>query len=156
RPFTEKQMSLLATFADQAVIAIENTRLFDETREALERQTATSDILRVIASSPSDVQPVFDAIAERANMLIGAHSTTVLRIAGDMVELASLTPVSEQADAAVRAAFPRPLDAQFEMVRRGEVVEITDAESEAYAHLNVRKMAHARGFRSRLLLPLRN
>ena len=80
--FTPRQVELVQTFADQAVIAVENTRLFDETREALARQTATADVFKVIASSPSNLQPVFDAIAERSNQLIGGYSSSVFRIPG--------------------------------------------------------------------------
>src|SRR5947207_2691601 len=84
-PFTDKEIELATSFADQAVIAIENARLFNETREALERQTATADILKVIASSPSDVQPVFEAIATSANRLIGGRTTAVHRFVDDVI-----------------------------------------------------------------------
>ena len=105
-PFPEKQVQLLQTFADQAVIAIENARLFNETREALERQTATADILRAISESPTDVQPVFDAIAERARTLCGAQVSGVARFDGEWVHLVAYHGVSREADDAC-AAYSR-------------------------------------------------
>ena len=83
RPFTPAQIKLLETFADQAVIAIENVRLFNELKESLEQQTATSEILGVIASSPTDIQPVLDVVAENAARLCGATDAQIFRVEGD-------------------------------------------------------------------------
>src|SRR5205085_933744 len=82
-PFSEKEIALLRSFADQAVIAIENVRLFNETKEALERQTATADILKVISSSTTDTQPVFEAIVQSAARLFAPHNATVLMREGE-------------------------------------------------------------------------
>ncbi|HEY6354487.1 MAG TPA: GAF domain-containing protein, partial [Burkholderiaceae bacterium] len=83
RPFSAAEIALVRAFADQAVIAIENVRLFNETKEALERQTATSEVLRVISESPADVQPVMDAVAERARLLCKAQGGRVWLPEGD-------------------------------------------------------------------------
>jgi len=85
QPFSETEIQLLKTFADQAVIAIENVRLFNETKEALERQTATSEILRVVASSPTDVQPVLEAVVQNASRLCGAGNVSLYRVEGSLM-----------------------------------------------------------------------
>ncbi len=94
QPFTEKQIELVTTFADQAVIAIENVRLFDEVQartldlsESLEQQTAISDILRVISSSRSDVKPVFDTVTQRAARICDAQFVDIAIAEGDMIRI---------------------------------------------------------------------
>jgi GAF domain-containing protein len=100
RPFTPTQIKLLETFADQAVIAIENVRLFQELKESLEQQTATSEILGVIASSPTDIQPVMDVVAENAARLCEANDAQITRVEGDLVgtvaSFGPLPPTSEK------------------------------------------------------------
>src|SRR5499433_4264072 len=102
QPFTDKQIELATTFADQAVIAIENVRLFDEVQaqkrelsDALEHQTATSEVLNVITRSPTDAQPVFDAIVQSAARLCEAMFSVVFLYDGDLLQLVAthnLTP----------------------------------------------------------------
>ena len=153
RPFTDRQIELVRTFADQAVIAIENTRLFNETKEALERQTATADILKVIASSPSDVQPVFEAIAARSKRLVDALSTTVFRLVEGVMHLRAFTPTNPEADATLKAMFPAPLSnfSWGEAVGKGEIFRVVDTEQEIDS---LRDLARLRGFRSMLFVPL--
>ena len=100
------ELDLLKTFADQAVIAIENVRLISETREALEQQTATAEVLQVISGSPTDVQPVFDAIAERAMALCDARIGAVTQFDGEWLHLVAFHGVTDQARDTMHAAFP--------------------------------------------------
>jgi GAF domain-containing protein/anti-sigma regulatory factor (Ser/Thr protein kinase) len=104
-PFTPVQIKLLETFADQAVIAIENVRLFQELKESLEQQTATSEILGVIASSPTDIQPVLDVVAENAARLCDASDALIFQVHGDILRLAAkygTMPVAEASRPIVR------------------------------------------------------
>ena len=94
RPFSDREQALLQSFADQAAIAIENARLFRETQESLKQQTATSDILRVIASSPGDLRPVLDRLAETTCQLCGAYDALILlRESGDLRIAAHYGPI---------------------------------------------------------------
>ncbi len=155
--FSDKELALLQTFADQAVIAIQNARLFNETKEALERQTATAEILKVIAASPADVQPVFDAIAASSKRLLDGYSTAVWRFRDEAMHLVGFTPGTPEGDAALQQLSGTALD-RFQYGHRivaGETVLVTDTEDEAQSAAEAREVARARGFRSMVLAPLR-
>jgi GAF domain-containing protein len=127
RPFTPAQIKLLETFADQAVIALENVRLFHELKESLEHQTATSQILGVIASSPTDIQPVLDVVAENAARLCEAKDAVIFRVDGDMLHRA--------------AAFgPMPGSEMRRPISRGSVPGRTVSDKQT---IHVRDMSEA-------------
>ncbi|MEE8212797.1 MAG: GAF domain-containing protein, partial [Acidiferrobacterales bacterium] len=129
-PFHDKQIELLKTFADQAVIAIENVRLFNETKESLERQTATAEILKVISSSPTEVQPVFDAIVQSGLKLFSGAAVGVALPDGDEVRLAAVAEVDPASEVAWRSRFPFPLTREYMhgyAILERKMVDVPDA-----------------------------
>ncbi|MET0166644.1 MAG: GAF domain-containing protein [Vicinamibacterales bacterium] len=169
RPFTDKQIALLQTFADQAVIAIENVRLFTELQgknralteahaqvsEALDQQTATSEILKVISRSPTDVQPVFDAIAESAMRLCDAGVGGVLTFDGELVHLAGMANIDPLGVGVLRDVFPMAPSrgsASARAILTREVVNIPDVLAEP--DYGIAQQAAAVGFRSIVSVPM--
>src|SRR5882757_2808833 len=142
--------------AREAAMGAETARLFNETQEALERQTATAEILKVIASSPSDTTPVFEAIANSAKRLLGGFSTAVFRLLDGKVHLAAFTPTNPAADEALKADFPQPVEnfEAFRLAQHGEPIAIPDTEEVSHAPL--REIARLHGFRSMLWVPMVN
>ncbi len=169
KPFSESQIALLQTFADQAVIALENVRMFQELEEknqalteahaqvseALERQTATSEILRVISSSPTDVHPVFEALAAHAARLCGAGDVIILRRDRDVLRMgAGVGPLS----ASVPAGFAFPLtrgSVSGRAIVDRQTLHITDLAAEPEDRFPVGKDLQRRfGHRTMLATPL--
>src|SRR5262245_57550908 len=156
RPFTHKQIELLKTFADQAVIAIENTRLFEaeqaskrELQESLEYQTATSEVLGVISRSPTSVQPVFGAILDCAVRLCGADLGGICRVYDGQLEAIAFNPSTPDILAVVRESYPRPVDTTSltgRAVVEARVIHVPDVEAPT-APASISPVVKGLGFR---------
>jgi GAF domain-containing protein len=171
RPFSDEQIELVKTFADQAVIAIENVRLFTELQEknhaltkahaqvseSLEQQTATGEILQVISSSPTDVQPVFEAIARNARQLLDGHTVSVCRRIGDELRLMAFNSRDAAGEAVLKAFFPIRLDripVVARLMRERTPVVVTDTEADPEIPEGMRRLSRARGWRSVVWMPM--
>ena len=164
RPFEETQVKLLQTFADQAVIAVENARLFRELEarnrdltEALEQQMATSDILRVISSSQTDVQPIFDAIVRSAVRLCdGLHSAAV-RLDGGLIRLVAVHNWSQDGLALAQQLFPMPPTRDHltaHAIRESRIIHIHRIQDDATMPASSRELAIAQGYQTLLVVPM--
>ena len=160
RPFTQKQIELVTTFADQAVIAIENVRLFDEVQartrdlgEALEQQMATSKVLRVIGQSQTDVQPVFDAVAETAAQLCESFDSSIWRRGSDRLLLVAHQGAIPQTGSESILPLVRGT-VGGRSVLGGRTVHIADVQTEGDEFPETSENARRQGFRTILSVPL--
>ena len=152
-PFTDKQIALLETFAAQAAIAIENTRLLNELRQSLEQQTATSEVLSVISSSPDELEPVFQAMLENAVRICEAKFGALYRIDGEKFHFAAEvgTPLEFVEHQRRRGPFQPSPGSQLERVLRTRQVSHTDDATVEFAS---RPAATLAGARSTVAVPM--
>jgi GAF domain-containing protein len=159
RPFSHKQIALLENFAAQAVIAMENARLITETREALEQQTATAEVLQVINSSPGDLVPVFDALLDKALDLCGAAFGNLWTFDGERFRTAALRRVPEaylEWQLSRETVPPRPGTVLGHIAAGKAFAQIPDAASEdAYMSTDARTLVELGGGRTVVGVPLR-
>ncbi|HEY7248797.1 MAG TPA: GAF domain-containing protein, partial [Xanthobacteraceae bacterium] len=162
RPFSDKQIELVQNFAAQAVIAIENARLLNELRESLEQQTATSDVLKVISSSPGELQPVFDAMVASATQICGAEFGLLYRSEGDefrTVALYGVPPKFAEERRSNPMLRPSPGTALGRVVATGQFVQIPDVSAEpAYQNDPLRRKSFLQlaGAKTVLCVPMLN